>query len=211
MNFKQQNVMNQMKYNEEILSQIFFYSKELARQALKCCTIIKNSHGNQLWCKHYKDETLEKPKTRKLIQKKNGCSRRAGIAMLKGSTYAQHKGKYNKFFYIMNEEMLMFPVDQFQKEHTYFYISLRGQHDSEAEFPCQDDKILQYNFLENLSDTKEGSYSEFQKRIRQISTIDQNQYENYKGKSHPNQINISLIQEKKIIENFVATHAQFNW
>ncbi|CAL6075715.1 Hypothetical_protein [Hexamita inflata] len=108
----------------------------------------------------------------------------------------------------MNEEMLMFPVDQFQKEHTYFYITLRGQHDSEAEFPCQDDKILQYNFLENLSDAKEGSYSEFQKRIREISKIEQNQYENIKDKRHPN---ISLIEERLIIETFVATHALFGW
>ncbi|CAL6059392.1 Conserved_hypothetical protein [Hexamita inflata] len=143
-------ILQQMDAYEEIIKQFLFYDEELALQTLFSITTIKISHAGQFWCHHHKtyigDPKNPKAPLEQYDVKKNNCSRHVGIDHVKGNTYYKNKKDYRHILYIMNADSKIFPVDQFDKSHTYYCIKFYGKHDSDINYPCQEAEVIRYKF-----------------------------------------------------------------
>ncbi|CAL6114964.1 Hypothetical_protein [Hexamita inflata] len=230
----EQNSQEQLQAHEETIQKIFFYNEELALKTLFFVTTIQITHSKQYWCNHHKTYITTSQKVKDSSEKyqcaKNDCTRRAGIDHVKGTTYYKNKYEYKNILYVMNEESTIFPICEYDKQHTYYYIRILGSHDINSNNPCLvrefNDQFFSIQDTNNKEKTlnvqetncscqdtissngnvnyfeKSGSYEQFQKRIRQIKIHDKVTQQTSKLR----------MAEKTILDNFIVGKAlQLHW
>ncbi|CAL5984854.1 Hypothetical_protein [Hexamita inflata] len=136
--------------------------------------------------------------------------------------------------YVMNEDSKIFPIYEYKKQHTYCYIRISGNHDSNSNNPCtvrdfndQYSNIQGTNNQENTLNVYETNCSCLDINISQLiqSNGNVNQFENSGSyelfqtrirqiKIHDQitqQTNELRMAEKKILDNYVLKALQLHW
>ncbi|CAL6075665.1 Hypothetical_protein [Hexamita inflata] len=234
----EQNSLEQLLAHEETIQKIFFYNKELALKTLFFVTTIKITHAHAYWCNHHKTYITTSQKVQDTSEQyertKNNCTRRAGIERVKGTTYYKHKNDYKNILFVMNEDSKIFPLCEYDKQHTYCYIRISGNHDSNSNNPCLVRDFNEYfssvegkSNEENIINIQETNCSGQDLNISQL--IQSNGNVNYSEKSGSyeqfqqrvrqikihdqitQQTNELRMAEKKILDNYVLKALQVHW
>ncbi|CAL6052125.1 Hypothetical_protein [Hexamita inflata] len=203
------NTLKQMYSAEEFLQKILFYDFEQCKQLLKTATTLTKFHASQYYC-HYAQTNKSKNMSKKNTTTKNNCTRRGSVVVIRGSTIYSRKLQYQRFTYVTMQDSNLYALDknrqELDKNHTYWQINFRGQHDG-GDFPCCEQQSKHLQFCEKDLELIQQNLNENQGMDKIRLLLKQNQvscsYEQLYRRAH--QVKQQGFKNNQLLVTFAET------